>query len=54
MIKLTLTEDEADAILMSLHDKLEKLPAYFPSYDVVSSTYHTVHGMVRQQRRVVS
>jgi hypothetical protein len=52
MINLTLTEDEADAILMSLHDKLASLQAYLPAYDTVSLTYHTVNDMVRQQRRV--
>jgi len=52
MINLTLTEEEADVVLMSLHDRLRNLPEHFPSYDLVSTTYHTVHGMVMQQRRV--
>jgi hypothetical protein len=53
MINLTLTEDEADTILAALmRDVLDSAPAGGIEYEKVSVTYHTVSGMVSQQRRV--
>ena len=54
MINLTLTDNEADVIVKSMHDKLETLETGNPEYNYLSLTYHTIYDMVRQQRRVVS
>jgi hypothetical protein len=52
MINLTLTEEEADTILAALmRDVLDSAPAGGIEYEKVSVTYHTVSGMVSQQRR---
>jgi len=53
MINLTLTEDEADTVLAALmRDVLDSDLAGGIEYEKVSATYHTVSGMVSQQRRV--
>ena len=51
MINLTLTENETEVIVNSLHDKLETLNAEDEGYDYLSMTYHTIYDMVRQQQR---
>ena len=53
MIKLVLTEDEADTVLAALmRDVLDSDLAGGIEYEKVRATYHTVSGMVSQQRRV--
>ncbi len=51
MIKLTLTEDEAEVVVNSLRHQLESVEFWKPEYDFLSVTYHTVYDMVRQQRK---
>ena len=52
MINLTLTEEEADTVLAALmRDVLDSDLAGGIEYEKVSATYHTVSGMVSQQRR---
>jgi hypothetical protein len=53
MINLNLTDSEADTILAALmRDVLDSDLAGGIEYEKVSATYHTVSGMVSQQRRV--
>jgi hypothetical protein len=53
MINLTLTEEEADTILSALmRDVIDSAPTGGIEYEKVNVTYHTVSGMVSQQRRV--
>ena len=52
MINLTLTEDEADTILAALmRDVIDSSPAGGIEYEKVNVTFHTVSGMVSEQRR---
>jgi hypothetical protein len=53
MIKLFLTDTEADVVLASLYSKLEKAEVLWgEDYDELSITYHQVNGEIRRQRKV--
>ena len=54
MINLNLTDNEAEVILNSMHDKLETLNAEDEGYGYLSLTYHTIYDMVRRQKKKVS
>ena len=54
MINLSLTDNESEVIINSMHDKLERLEPSNKEYNYLSLTYHTIYDMVRQQKKKVS
>jgi hypothetical protein len=51
MIKLTLTDDEAQTVVNCLYTLLDRATIKDKNYNTISLTYHTIYDMVRQQRK---